>query len=115
MAQDNRFVTAFAPELDIVVFLPRAGSASEGSALSRKIFDLAARKNLHLAVAELPVAFFEPNLGGMKKDRATVTCLRSVLMKPEHREWLARIWAILDEATQECLASHSRKGLASST
>jgi len=101
LEEDVRFVTAFPPELDIVVFAPRAGSVSEASERSRKIFAAAARRNLHLAVAELPVDFFEANLGGMKKDRASLTCLRSVLMKPEHKEWVGRIWEILDEATQE--------------
>jgi hypothetical protein len=24
-------------------------------------------------------------------------------MKPEHLDWLDRIWAILDQATQECM------------
>jgi len=41
----------------------------------------------------------------MKRDRPTLTCLRSVLMKPEHREWVGRIWAILDEATREAVSS----------
>jgi glutamate/tyrosine decarboxylase-like PLP-dependent enzyme len=99
--KDERFVSAFPPELDIVVFAPWTESVSEASELSRKIFAAAARRNLHLAVAELPVDFFEANLGGMKKDRANLTCLRSVLMKPEHKEWVRRIWEILSEATQE--------------
>ena len=98
---DTRFVTAFPPELDIVVFAPQAGSVSEASELSRKIFNAAARRNLHLAVAELPVKFFAANLGDMRRDRDTMTCLRSVLMKPEHREWVGRIWELLGEATQE--------------
>ena len=34
----------------------------------------------------------------MEPDRDTITCLRSVLMKPEHREWLDTIWSILDQA-----------------
>ncbi|HET6932687.1 MAG TPA: aminotransferase class I/II-fold pyridoxal phosphate-dependent enzyme [Candidatus Acidoferrum sp.] len=101
LEKDTRFVTAFPPELDIVVFAPRAESVSESSLRSRKIFDAAARRNLHLAVAELPVEFFEGNLRGMKKDRAGLTCLRSVLMKPEHKEWVDRIWEILIEAAQE--------------
>jgi tyrosine decarboxylase / aspartate 1-decarboxylase len=101
---DSRFFAAFAPELDIVVFAPRASSLSEASALTRKIFDAAAQRNLHLAVAELPVAFFEKNLGSMKRDRASLACLRSVLIKPEHREWIARIWAILEEAASDCVA-----------
>jgi tyrosine decarboxylase/aspartate 1-decarboxylase len=101
--KDERFVSAFPPELDIVVFAPRAGTVSESSGRSRKIFDAAARRNLHLAVAELPVEFFAGNLASMKKDRNSLTCLRSVLMKPEHKEWVGRIWEILGEATDECL------------
>lgn len=105
VARDPRFVTAFPPELDIVVFAPRAASASEASALTRRIFDAAARRNLHLAVAELPIDFFEANLGEMKRDRSSLTCLRSVLMKPEHREWLGRIWELLAQATDEACNS----------
>jgi tyrosine decarboxylase/aspartate 1-decarboxylase len=102
LENDARFVTAFPPELDIVVFAPWAASVSEASEWSRRIFEAAARRNLHLAVAELPVEFFEKNLGGMNKDRASLTCLRSVLMKPEHREWVGKIWETLNEATEEC-------------
>jgi len=98
---DARFVAAFAPELDIVIFAPRAESVSKASELSRKIFEAAARRNLHLAVAELPVELFAAGLGSMKKDRARMTCLRSVLMKPEHREWIDRIWQSLTEASDE--------------
>jgi hypothetical protein len=35
----------------------------------------------------------------MERDRDTITCLRSVLMKPEHYEWAGRIWEILEQAT----------------
>ena len=100
---DVRFVTAFAPELDILVLAPRASSVSESSSLSRKIFEAAANHDLHLAVAELPIHFWESNLGEMKRDRETLTCLRSVLMKPEHLEWADRIWELLSEATSEVL------------
>ncbi len=99
--QDKQFVAAFAPQLDIVVFAPRATSVSESSAWTRRIFTAAARRGLHLAVAELPVKFFADNLGAMAKDRETITCLRSVLMKPEHREWLPRIWELLQESVNE--------------
>jgi tyrosine decarboxylase / aspartate 1-decarboxylase len=101
--KDERFATAFAPELDIVIFVPRAGSLSEASGLSRGIFEAAARRNLHLAVAELPARFWTANLEAMKHDRETVTCLRSVLMKPEHLEWIPRIWEELSAATSEVL------------
>jgi glutamate/tyrosine decarboxylase-like PLP-dependent enzyme len=104
---DSRFVTAFAPELDIVVYAPRAGSVSAASALSRKIFEAAAKRDLHLAVAELPVQFWAENLAGMKRDRETLTCLRSVLMKPEHLDWVERIWELLSDSTSEVLEGHS--------
>src|SRR5437660_2358594 len=93
LREDVRFVTALFPELDIVVFAPRAASVSEASVLSRKIFEAAAKRGLHLAVAELPILFWEENLRVMKRDRETMTCLRSVLMKPEHLDWVDKIWA----------------------
>ena len=102
---DSRFVTAFAPELDIIVFAPRGDSVSESSEMTRKIFEAAAKRNLHLAVAELPVHFWESHLGPMKRDRDRLTCLRSVLMKPEHYDWVGRIWELLSEATREVFST----------
>jgi tyrosine decarboxylase / aspartate 1-decarboxylase len=104
---DERFVTAFAPELDIVVFAPKAASVSEAADLSRKIFEAAAKRDLHLAVAELPIRFWEANLGAMKRDRQTITCLRSVLMKPEHFDWVERIWELLSLAADEVLGARN--------
>lgn len=105
LENDERFVTAFAPELDIVIFAPRARSASEASARSRQIFNAAAKRNLHLAVAELPTEFWAANLGTIQRDRETMTCLRSVLMKPEHLEWIPRIWDELSASTAEVLGA----------
>ena len=53
------------------------------------------------ALAELPCAFFDLAGAGVRADRETVTCLRSVLMKPEHLAWVDRIWEILDAAAGE--------------
>ena len=45
----------------------------------------------HTALARLPGAFFgDP--------APEILCLRSVLMKPEHEQWIDRIWEILDQA-----------------
>jgi len=96
LASDPRFLPAFRPELDIGVWMVRARTAEESSARARRVFEEAARRGLHLAVAELPAGFFDLAGAGIAKDRDTVTCLRSVLMKPEHREWIGRIWEILD-------------------
>lgn len=101
LRQDGRFVTAAPPELDILVWAPRASSASEASNLSKRVFAEAANRQLHLALVSLPLYLVE--VGPMRRDRDTIVCLRSVMMKPEHREWVDRIWSILDEATNAAL------------
>ncbi len=92
LAADARFVTAFPPELDIVVWAMRAPRVSDASRLARAVFEEAARHDLHLALAELPADFFDLANAGMARDGDTITCLRSVLMKPEHAAWVDRIW-----------------------
>ncbi len=103
LERSENFLPAFAPELDIVIFAARAGTATESSALARRIFDSAARHDLHLAIAELPAKFWSETHGAMQIDRDTITCLRSVLMKPEHLDWVDRIWDRLQAATREVL------------
>jgi glutamate/tyrosine decarboxylase-like PLP-dependent enzyme len=100
---DARFLTAFAPELDIVIWTPRAASVSAASELSRRIFAEAEKRNLHLALANLPARFFDFPTANMQPDSDTVTCLRSVLMKPEHQQWLDEIWNLLSQATDAAL------------
>jgi tyrosine decarboxylase/aspartate 1-decarboxylase len=88
------------PELDIVVWQAGAGSVEENSAMAQRIFEDCAALNLHLALVQLPGAMFAP---GMGQSDALVTCLRSVLMKPEHEQWLDRIWERLISATGQRL------------
>ncbi len=99
LQKDTRFITPFPPELDIVIWAIRAPRVSEASALAREIFSEAARSQLHLALANLPIHLFDFAAEGMECDGETVTCLRSVLMKAEHLEWVDRIWEILDRST----------------
>ncbi len=158
LVADSRWLVPFAPELDIVVWAPRADSPQRVSELSQKIFDAAAKRNLHLALIRLPVTYFpalmnsegdssmvptrhRASKGAMRgrgrqkrlrlakelakldpreeqalaaevlagdimfseeePDPETITCLRSVLMKPEHREWVERILGLLDAAYRE--------------
>jgi glutamate/tyrosine decarboxylase-like PLP-dependent enzyme len=104
---DERFLTAFAPELDIVVWTPRASSVSACSELARRLFEQAEKNHLHLALAELPADFFDLAAAGVARDRDRITCLRSVLMKPEHRDWIGRLWEILDRSAQAVLGNGS--------
>jgi len=86
-------LTAGAPDLDIVVWKQRAETPERASQLAQEVFDACATRDLHLALVQLPSSWFAPS--GYAKNQTNagmVTCLRSVLMKPEHEAWLDRIW-----------------------
>ncbi|MGC9159144.1 MAG: pyridoxal phosphate-dependent decarboxylase family protein [Terracidiphilus sp.] len=97
-----------APELDIVVWKVKAETPEQASERARRIFDACARRNLHLALVQLPLEWFalQPGAGsnsGGATSSPFVTCLRSVLMKPEHEAWLDPIWERLTAAAAEVL------------
>jgi glutamate/tyrosine decarboxylase-like PLP-dependent enzyme len=96
LAADSRFIVAFPPELDIVVWAVKAETAARSSQLAREIFAESARRGLHLALAELPARFFWPDSGD-----ATVVSIRSVVMKAAQSGWVDRWLAILDLAVSE--------------
>lgn len=93
LRNDDRLeaLTAGGPELDIVVWMVKAVSAAEASELAHSIFSACAKRNLHLALVQLPQFWFG-SAEDSSADEGHVTCLRSVLMKPEHEAWLERIW-----------------------
>jgi tyrosine decarboxylase / aspartate 1-decarboxylase len=99
ISADVRFKTIFPPELDILVWAPNGKSASQISRRSEQIFNAAARENLHLATFKYPTRLLEEKWGDVDLDQEYVTCLRSVLMKPEHLDWLERIWGVLDKVS----------------
>lgn len=94
---DDRYLTTMVPELDIVVWGVRAQTASEISQRNRKLFKQAAAAGLHLALLELPATLLAAHWPAVDFDNESVTCLRSCLMKPEHLDWCAAIWQILDD------------------
>jgi glutamate/tyrosine decarboxylase-like PLP-dependent enzyme len=89
------------PELDIVAYAAVAPDAKQASERARKIFTLAAQNQLHLAMMELPVELVQVYLPELDANAKTVTCLRSVLMKPEHGAWLDQIFNILEACASE--------------
>jgi glutamate/tyrosine decarboxylase-like PLP-dependent enzyme len=101
LAKDPRYLTLMRPELDILVWAPAGGRASDISARSARHFDEAARAHLHLALMELPASLLKAHWPQVEFNRNSVTCLRSCLMKPEHEEWLDTIWSILDELANQ--------------
>jgi glutamate/tyrosine decarboxylase-like PLP-dependent enzyme len=87
-----------APQLDIVFWAARAARLAESSRLAQAIFEEAAKLDLHLALARLPIGLF-PSWTWAEAAESTVLCLRSVLMKPEHLAWMERIWTRLEAAS----------------
>ena len=95
---DQRFLTAFPPELDIVIWAPRSGKASEMTYRSREIFEASAKQDLHLAVAAFPKTMLQQSWD-IDWDQEQAACLRSCLMKAEHLNWIEHIWQVLDRVT----------------
>lgn len=96
---DDRWITSFEPELDIVTWLPKADSIEKINELSNKIFNKSAGKNLHLALASLPQKYYN-----IKSDKnQNVTALRSVFMKPEHENIVNDIYIILNNVCDEII------------
>ncbi|MBP6745000.1 aspartate aminotransferase family protein [bacterium] len=109
------FFLPLKPDLDILIYAPiptkgaldskssitaKAPKASEVSALSRRVFNCAADKNLHLALATLPSSLLEENMN-LDWDQDAVTVLRSCLIKHEHIDWIDSIAEILMQATEQ--------------
>jgi tyrosine decarboxylase / aspartate 1-decarboxylase len=104
LRNDPRFapLAAGPPELDIVVWKLNAASLQESSALAQKTFVSCASHDLHLALVQLPHSWFHsPERSVIGDAGENVTCLRSVLMKPEHKEWLDTIWNKLNAASTQ--------------
>ena len=107
------FFAPIEPELDIVVWAISGSTVEESSERARSVFAVAAQNNLHLALVQLPVHLFpsetwppspSDSQANPRAGRAImVTCLRSVLMKPEHFAWIDAIWQRLHAATCEVL------------
>ena len=95
ISADPRFISINSPELDIVVWMPKAAKASEISNLSQQLFRKAAEKNLHLALFNYPTNLLKNLKMAIKLDTEFVVCLRSCLMKPEHFDWKEKIWEVI--------------------
>jgi tyrosine decarboxylase / aspartate 1-decarboxylase len=96
MSADPRFRMIFPPELDILVWAPRGRTAGEISARAERFFEAAAAENLHLAKFRYPASLLRGVWKDVDLDQPQVVCLRSCLMKPEHRDWADRLWAVLE-------------------
>ncbi|HEU5352703.1 MAG TPA: aminotransferase class I/II-fold pyridoxal phosphate-dependent enzyme [Terracidiphilus sp.] len=99
---DERFVARKAgpPELDIVVWRMEAATGEEASRRAESIFKACSAHDLHLALVQLPQSWFQGKARAASGPEYG-TCMRSVLMKPEHSEWIEAIWDRLGAACTE--------------
>jgi glutamate/tyrosine decarboxylase-like PLP-dependent enzyme len=88
------------PELDIVVYAVDAEDAATATEKASQVFDAAAKKNLHLALVNIPTSIVGHYWPQLILNRDTVACLRSCLLKPEHLAWIDKIGEILDEVVR---------------
>jgi glutamate/tyrosine decarboxylase-like PLP-dependent enzyme len=104
-------LAAGAPELDIVVWKMNAKTPELSSELTQRVFDACAARDLHLALVQLPLSWFESAAEINPQNCTTngvglVTCLRSVLMKPEHEAWMDRIWERFTASCDEVMGEY---------
>ncbi len=102
LTSDDRVVPPFEPDLDIVIWAMKAPTASESSARARRLFDAAAERDLHLALANFPRAMLAASRPVEHWDAESIVCLRACAMKPEHRDWVPEIVRRLDAAASVC-------------
>jgi hypothetical protein len=98
--KSSTFTPLMEPELDIVVYAVNAQTTSATSRRAREVFGAAATRELHLALIELPIEIFAAYAPDVEVDTESVMCLRSVLMKPEHEDWVERITALLEASAR---------------
>jgi glutamate/tyrosine decarboxylase-like PLP-dependent enzyme len=101
LSECGRFVVPSAPpQLDIVVWACAGATVAQSSEAAQRIFDRAAALGLHLALAKLPLTLFPADTWPDAPSQGqSLTCLRSVLMKWEHLEWISQIFKLLLQAT----------------
>ena len=118
---DERFMALRGgePELDIVVWALRAADPLAASEAAKGVFAAAGTRDLHLALVQLPQSWMgmgmRTEMGARRKtddglgERDHFTCLRSVLMKAEHAEWLPMIWTKLSASCDEVIAQWKKR------
>ena len=93
----NNYHVLMEPQLDIVVYAVDAKDAATASEKASNVFDEAAKKNLHLALVNIPSSIVSHYWPELEINQESVACLRSCLLKPEHLDWIGKIGEILDD------------------
>ena len=91
-AQPEFVMPTSKPQLDIVVWACAGATVEESSRKAQSLFDEAADRGVHFALATLPTSLFPSGTWAAGK---TVVCLRSVLMKWEHLDWVEQLFQVI--------------------
>lgn len=100
LGDNARYLAGPAPDLDIAVWALAAPDRVAASERAQEVFNAAAKRHLHLALLRVPEILSVAWWPQLVRNAATVTALRSCLMKPEHADWLPEIIMRLDAAAQ---------------
>jgi len=100
---DPRFAVGERPDLDIVVWAVVGRTAGEASRNAGAVLAECARRDVHLSLTEMPPRCLGPRAVAFGQRADVVTCLRACLVKPEHRDWIDRIFDVVCEATNVVL------------
>jgi len=98
--RSDKYQVLMQPELDILVYGVNAEDAAAASRKASEVFEAAAKRDLHLALVNLPSSMVSRYWPALDINEQNVTCLRSCLLKPEHLDWLDEIGQILDDVAR---------------
>lgn len=99
-----RLALVVVPELDVVVWAVQHETASGASQAARRFFELAAERNVHLALLQVPSSIARHRSGIAIWDQPALTCLRVCLMKPNHLTMMPQILELLTEILDDALS-----------
>lgn len=108
--QSDELALYVPPDLDILTFVPHAieTSASVIDRMSEHLFERAMydeQDPIFLSVLRVAAERLTPVLPGLRADRSPVRILRSVLMKPEHEQYVAHLHERVSGLARDILAT----------
>jgi len=106
LKESDHYEPVLKPDLDIVVYFPLGDNmtTSDISRRSNDIFSVGMKdkeKGLHLSLFRLESSFFAEHFPDIKIDSESVTVLRSVMMKPEHRLFVPELMQRLEQLWEQ--------------
>ena len=109
LRNDARFVVTSAPDLDIVVWTVAVNDDERTSSLAREVQAECARRGLHLSLTEIARDRLAAPERLPMPESGRVVCLRAVLMKAEHLDWVDRMYGILGDAVDAVCRRNGRR------